>query len=359
MPEISSKPAVIFLDSDKSALSVITHKIGDTVMIASSLAPLRSCLDFVGITIEPEPTSTLLGRALRQLEESNQRHDLILVNLTLGGPFESTVGKKLARDLKASLTDQPIGVYTPFALSAMEKVSLSLEGFAIFLEQIRDLYEGFERLTGDEWQKLLNGAISTRLKVDPQSEANSKGSIVLRFEFPNEAKNACSRYLIYFLEILKNSGIDASYVIQETNGEVIFSLHPASDVATVEDVSAALLAYLYLPSARLNVANDLDRHDRMVVRLIRKIRELQSELALADATIRVQKQALDAKDRFLESMVMIESLKEAKPPLKENLDAAQLLGGFVEIRSIEYKGFVFKLGKLINFLKDLAEGRDD
>ncbi len=116
-------------------------------------------------------------------------------------------------------------------------------------------------------------------------------SVVTHFNFPEEIKNSCEQYLLYFVKFLKDIGIDAIAEIQEKSaGDVLFSVTPKNEGQALSQIRDALEIYLNLP--RNTSITPFGVHaDLSIQQLVSNIYHLKSQLALAAATIQ-QKELL-------------------------------------------------------------------
>jgi hypothetical protein len=358
-------PRILFLGWSQDSKE-ITEYIGRRQLATESSKRLRDCFELISAKIQAGDAATLLDIAV--LEVIKTKPDLILVSLDVDhGDSSIRNGRSLALGIKKRLKTKAVGVYTKYSLAPFDKVAISSDRYAIVLEEIRKTFDGALALTGDDWYDILDRAILSihgesaysyaEHAQDQNAESSLAKSVLMRFELPDEVKIACSRYLLYFVELLKDLGVDATFDLREKGGEVTFIVTPTSTQTALDYLTIALEAYLYLPSARIQESEKSYSQDETVLRLISKIRELQSELAYADATILAQQRTIDAQSQLSNGTVLIDGLKEIKPEPKDR-DVATMFGGFVEIDSIEYKGFAFKLGKLINYVKDLKRLSD-
>jgi hypothetical protein len=69
----------------------------------------------------------------------------------------------------------------------------------------------------------------------------SSNSLAELFDFPGEVKTACTQYLQYFYEFLKDVGIKAKVnVTEQDSGETLFSVTPENKDAALENIREAL-----------------------------------------------------------------------------------------------------------------------
>jgi hypothetical protein len=103
----------------------------------------------------------------------------------------------------------------------------------------------------------------------------SSNSLAELFDFPEDVKTACTQYLQYFYEFLKDVGIKAKVAVTEQDsGEVLFSVIPDDKDAALENIREALNIYLRLPNSQI----DADMSDLTVQSLNAQIFHLKGQL---------------------------------------------------------------------------------
>lgn len=180
-------------------------------------------------------------------------------------------------------------------------------------------------------------------------------SVVLQFDFPEEVKIPCEQYLIYFVQFLKDLGVEATAELQHEAGQVLFAVTPTDQDTALDKIRAALEIYLRLSASPINDSSALN-NEIAVQRLIGEIQSLQSRLTLARAEIQFKDKTIEAQQFIIDRQrlsgdVMLESLKNVTPqPPKE--DKEELLGGIVEITKYEGKGVNVNFAEVFRRLKE-------
>ena len=179
-------------------------------------------------------------------------------------------------------------------------------------------------------------------------------SLVVHFDFPEEVKVACEQYLLYFVQFLKDLGVEANAELQHEAGQVLFAVTPTNKEEALDKIRDALGTYLKLAASPVDVASVLSS-DIEVQRLSANIQHLQGQLTLAhailqskDATIQLQQTNIEVQRRALGGEVLIDSMKDVTPKPK---DTEEVLGGLAEITKYEGKGFKLNLPEAFRRLR--------
>jgi hypothetical protein len=203
----------------------------------------------------------------------------------------------------------------------------------------------------------LNEAVEKSLR-----EKTYGNAIVTYFNFPSEVKVACEQYLLFFVDFLRDMGIEAKADIQEKTGEVLFVVAPNDKRTALEKIRLALEIFLQLPAEQIEVSPVLSEDAISIQRLSANIHHLKSQLMLAqallqtkDATIQAQQTTIEYQQRLLSGEVVLDSMRNRE---KESADKEDLLGGAVAITKYEGKGFEINLPELFRRLRQYF-GREE
>ena len=346
----TSQPRIVLIGDNLEVVERLIRKIDAREL--SSLDRVRDKFRLETLIIDPEREDTWLDDCIRGIAGSGSPYDLILIDLFTQSPFVGgmTARRNLALEVKRHFTNASVGVFSRFDLGPRDRTILSCDGFALILEQINDMVDGHQCLVGDDWCRIFDSVIEGAGKTTLTPLADS---VSMRFEFPEEASVACSRYLLYFAQLLKDFNVEASCELRENSGEVLFTAIPIRTETALDNITEALFTYLHLPSTKIEPTKGTSAQKEIVLRLVNKISELRRELSDAATMIDLQERSIDRYQQLLEGTVMLESLREVRSATTRDADVASLFGGFVEIGSPEYKGFALKLGRLINHIKKL------
>ena len=159
---------------------------------------------------------------------------------------------------------------------------------------------------------------------------DSKKSITLPFQFPEELKISCEQYLLYFATFLQDIGIKTTSNLKEEAGKVLFSVTPIDDIEALDKIREALVVYLNLPASPveynesfvamrlLQQVENLQHSQRMAVREIRiserELRLAQTVIEHQDKIILQKDSIIGQKDKIIEKIssksIMMDSLEK-------------------------------------------------
>lgn len=186
-----------------------------------------------------------------------------------------------------------------------------------------------------------------------------QNSIVLYFDFPEQARSPCQQYLLYFVEFLRDLGVEASAELRQEAGQVLFAVTPKDATEALSNIRIALETYLELASSPIR---DTSQPGTAIEaqKLAANIHHLKGQLMLASAVLQARDVMLEAKDatiqaqrvtidRLLTGDVFIDSLRNISPRKPEE-DKEELLDGIVAIKKYEGKGFEVDLPEIFRRL---------
>jgi hypothetical protein len=184
-----------------------------------------------------------------------------------------------------------------------------------------------------------------------EAEVDEK-SLVVSFDFPEEIRIPCEQYLIYFVQFLKDLGVEANSNLEHRAGTVLFSVTPTDEKDALDKIRETLELYLHFPSSPFG---NTDYESIAVQRLESNVLHLRSELKLAaaelqakNATIQAQQLTIGVQSRLLSHDVMVDSIKNVTP---KSEDKEPLLGGVVALATFKEKGFEINWGELFRKLR--------
>jgi hypothetical protein len=189
--------------------------------------------------------------------------------------------------------------------------------------------------------------ISLLSGIDPNS-------ILTRFSFPEEVKVPCEQYLLYFIQFLRDIGIEAISQLREEAGDVLFSVTPVDQEEALDNIKAALEIYLRLPSNPTITTFISMETEIGVQRLVSNILHLNSQLVLANATIQqkdilLQQQGtfIQQQQQLLSGQVLIQSRQGGE--IAENKES--LVSDIISIKKFDWKFIELDLPTLLRRLK--------
>ena len=166
---------VVWVDDDEAAITSIIAALRnpELKLTLTTMKPLAQSIELVPVVVSPQPKETLYERvddALRQ----KAPYDVIMVDLSYDpenrtGALER--GRGLALHLKQS-SSTAVGVYTKHSLKPRMRSKIHSDGFDVVFEQIRQLYEDEDCLTGDDWYYVF-AKVAERYNKNRDSEAET------------------------------------------------------------------------------------------------------------------------------------------------------------------------------------------
>jgi hypothetical protein len=194
-------------------------------------------------------------------------------------------------------------------------------------------------------------------------------SILRYFNFPDEVKIACEQYLLYFIQFLHDIGIEAKGEITEKANGVLFSITPNNQEEALEKISEVLDMYLCLPSKpNLNLSMPLGESIE-VQRLSATLLNFQSQLMLANATIKLQQSTIEEKELIIDQkneliqqqqsfsgQILIQSAQKNQTKQEEK---ESLIDGMVSVK--KYNAFNFlelDLPNMVRAFKNMVRKRN-
>jgi hypothetical protein len=192
---------------------------------------------------------------------------------------------------------------------------------------------------------------------------SSSHSIVTSFNFPKEVAVSCEQYLQYFIQFLRDLGVEATSELKHKAGQVLFTVTPVDEREALDKIQTALNIYLELPTSPVSIDTE---NEIAVLRLESTVHRLQSDFKLAAAELKAKVAEIESKNSTIESQRIIinvqkslldgeifkDSLRDITPKTD---DDENILGGTVILSKIG-KGVQVNLAetyrKLKRFLKE-------
>jgi hypothetical protein len=187
------------------------------------------------------------------------------------------------------------------------KVQKQFENFIFdkkYTVEIADIDAGFA--VQFIFSSSMNGVIAEQIENSREyffqvknqiiSSVVNPDAFISQFKFPNEYKHIFTQYLTYFGKFLEDLGIAGEVSIEHKDGKTILKVASDQKQETLDQINAALLSYISLPSSDISTivkpAPDLESQIRMQ-QLLSAVDHMKSQLNLSKAMISV-------KDREIE-----------------------------------------------------------
>lgn len=178
--------------------------------------------------------------------------------------------------------------------------------------------------------------------------------IVAKFQFAPEAQQACTSYLLYFIEFLRDMGIDADGQIESHESKVLFAVQPKSKDESLTVISQALA--MYLSSSEVDTRNITPLVKELDPLTELKIEKLKSEIDRLKSSLRTNEAILRYQDRLLTNSEHVAKLP--KQPIEglsevyvddKKLDKGSFLGGGIKLGVYKKAGIEIDWKALISF----------
>lgn len=205
-----------------------------------------------------------------------------------------------------------------------------------FIENDKNTFEEEERI-------FLEFIRECHKKIHDDLLSEHKYSILFEFEFDDNIKVACKQYLDYFIQFLKDLGINASSNTYDDMEKTLFEVIPDNKDIALQNIQQCLMTYLNL--ANNSEVEEYDSYENIAyMQLKANISHLKSQLMLAQATIEQNQVTIDLL-KCLNNELQAPSL----PAIDDK--EADLFGGVVTVGEVDCKFFKLNLGKLLKLLK--------
>jgi hypothetical protein len=181
----------------------------------------------------------------------------------------------------------------------------------------------------------------------------SSNSVAVTFDFPDAVRVPCEQYLLYFVEFLRDLGVEATSESKDHAGKVLFTVTPTDAQEALTKIRTALEIYLRLPSSPIGNLNADGGPE--IQKLVANVHYLKSQLALSQAMIEAKNATIQAQQLTIETQrvapgnLVIDSVVEITPTSKTEKE--DLLGGTLSITKYQGKGFEVNLPEIFRRLK--------
>jgi CheY-like chemotaxis protein len=168
--------------------------------------------------------------------------DLVLIEWD----FSGAKGTDIVRMIKERLSNQ---IFVPvLILASHPQFQTRLLAFQAGADDY--LVEPFEP---QELQARINAML--RIRMHSLKQLGRPGSdseaVELSFDFPESVSTPCKQYLLYFVDFLRDIGIEATANFREEAGQVLFAVTPKDKDEALDNIREALEAYLDLPTRQV------------------------------------------------------------------------------------------------------------
>ncbi len=213
----------------------------------------------------------------------------------------------------------------------------------------------------EHWDKREKFATFLNDSFDLAEEKVSVGGfsekVVAKFNFNKESLHAYSAYISYFIEFLKDIGIDAAGEFKHDSDSIVLSISPNNKDIALTNISEALSAYLKLPSISIetDLVSNLDPISEF------KFEKLRSEIERLKSSLRVSEALVKYQDTLIshhETNKSVVSINSRKNDIIDGLsyvyvddkeqEKKSFLGGGIKLGVFTKFGVDFDLSKILS-----------
>jgi hypothetical protein len=195
-----------------------------------------------------------------------------------------------------------------------------------------------------------------------QQLTTQTNSLDLLFDFPEEVRAPCEQYLLYFVQFLKDLGVEATADLRHEAGKVLFAVTPGNKETALDNIRTALQTYLQLPSSPLDT-DSIAEYEIAAQRLAANVDHFKGQVRLANAELRLANATIQQQqitiDRLLTNDVVLKSLNPVETQSAD--EPERLLGGTVALTTFDKYGVRVSLAEVFRKLRRLfseQEGKD-
>jgi hypothetical protein len=181
-------------------------------------------------------------------------------------------------------------------------------------------------------------------------------SVVVDFPegIPESVKVPCQQYLLYFVEFLRDLGVEATAEIQQEAGRVLFAVTPTNKEIALDKIRYALGYYISLPS---NPLSPLSATDEIATqRLQATIEHYNTQIRLARAEAMAYERTIQAQQTTINNLInaftMLESARILRPH-QEDEDKEDLIPKVLALGKYERDGVEINLAELLRRFRKL------
>lgn len=239
------------------------------------------------------------------------------------------------------------------------------ETLTFFMEDEEILFNGFGiSIPIIDWNKNASEAMNSSLLIldrvidktyNSLTEELNPESVISFFNFPEEIKVQCEQYLIYFIQFLKDLGINAHSEFEEHSNGTLFKVTPSDKKQVLDEIRLALSTYLEIPTLSNLEVLYLENNDTSVQQLVANVMHFKGQLLLSQATIQMKDSTIEnltlSNYRYKELLETREERNTSQKKNKEKKNEVTLFNGLLTIKEFEKYGLKINLPKIIRMMK--------
>ena len=202
-------------------------------------------------------------------------------------------------------------------------------------------------------EMMLRAALEEASGQKWRARASKKGdAAVFSFTFPEPVRAACTQYLLYFSEFLRDIGVSVTTQLSETLTAVLFKVTPADKNVALKNIEEALRIYLALAQVPIKIPEPTAPLAER--KLAETIAHLNQQLRLAQAITTAQHVRIQDQSEIIE---LQRQLLTSQPKKAEGQDREELFDGSVALTVFKWKGVEVSLASIFRRVRKLLKGK--
>jgi len=201
----------------------------------------------------------------------------------------------------------------------------------------------FDKTISEEYLRILNFLNNNVIEIFENSFTMPNKGLLNIFSFPDEIRQACEQYLVYFSKFLEDFGIEVGSKIDSQTKNTFFTVTPKDSEDALSKIKQLLDIYLKLPESADLESGYSNTLDVSAQQLIANVYHLKSQLYLSNSIIQM-------KEATIESLKLT-NYQQTLLINRTNNNEEKTLDGLITIGEYEGKGFKINLAEIFRRLK--------
>jgi hypothetical protein len=210
------------------------------------------------------------------------------------------------------------------------------------------------------------------------SESVRSDSLVTHFRFAPEVRVACEQYLLYFVQFLRDLGVDADAELRHQAQDVLFSVTPRGGAEALLKIGEALRLYLDIPARHDLDSSMLAVQEPWMQSLGANVYHLKGQLIAQASILQAKDATLASQERTISTLQTLAAERETRLSELRSLvsgevmqqallemhtgtaprDEEPLLGSAVTVVPVEWKGVRVHLPDILRRFKQWFADED-
>ncbi|MEM8896003.1 MAG: hypothetical protein AAGC88_15595, partial [Bacteroidota bacterium] len=194
-------------------------------------------------------------------------------------------------------------------------------------------------------------------KFEQLQSLHDSEPVLHSFQIPEEFRLSAEQYLLYFIQFLKDLGIEATGGIEQDGAHTLLKVVPDDKEVALDEIRKALETYLQLPLEPEVEILTQESDDYAVNDLVVQVNKLKYDYSIAQQRIQLMAKQKELDDREIiilkrENIDLREMrLIEQQAKLAPNGNAEDIIPDVLEADKLPFFGFNVNLGGLARILK--------